>query len=300
MLRNTKSIIRHIRKEWFTSRSKLKTLLKISTQLQRLLLESDFRELYFGINGDMYLQMENGIKLWINLSDPDSEYGDGQNLILNQVVKNEVAPTYIMSCLFLESETFIDVGANNGYIYSIQAAKAGIKNVIAYEPNPRILKHLYKNIAINSFTRIIRVRELAISSRDDVSEMSIYNSASSHLMVQQSRSKGSITVQTCKLDSEVVNLNIEGALLMKIDVEGFEWDVLFGARETIMRFRPIVMLEINRKIDVNRGISVESIEKLLDTFGYVHNRIRMSDDYLAYPKERELYIRQKFAPYLDL
>ena len=106
-------------------------------------------------------------------------------------------------------------------------------------------------------------------------------------MVQHTRSKGSITVQTCKLESEEVNFNIEGALLTKIDVEGFEWDVLFGARETIMRFRPIVMLETNRKIDVNRGLSVESIEKLLDSFGYVHNRIRMSDDYLVYPKERE-------------
>jgi FkbM family methyltransferase len=57
---------------------------------------------------------------------------------------------------------------------------------------------------------------------------------------------------------------------IKIDVEGYEGDVLFGARETIETCRPILMIEIEKRHNKN----FLPIFKLLDSYGYVpfHSR----------------------------
>jgi hypothetical protein len=66
--------------------------------------------------------------------------------------------------------------------------------------------------------------------------------------------------------------------LIKIDVEGWENEVLDGALQTIKRFHPVILIEISRNFKETSG-------KLFD-LGYSLFYLNCSDDYLALPSQR--------------
>jgi hypothetical protein len=55
---------------------------------------------------------------------------------------------------------------------------------------------------------------------------------------------------------------------IKIDVEGFEREVIEGAREVIRRHEPIVYFEYLDGYAADRGFSVDSFRELFDAVGY--------------------------------
>ncbi len=67
------------------------------------------------------------------------------------------------------------------------------------------------------------------------------------------------------LDS--IDLNTENIDILKIDVEGYSYQVLDGAKETINKFKPIIQLEILSKKNVYKK-SKEQIIKFLHTLDY--------------------------------
>ncbi len=58
--------------------------------------------------------------------------------------------------------------------------------------------------------------------------------------------------------------------LLKIDVEGMELDVLQGARETIQRDWPVIVIELNKAASANYGGDNNAPRLLLEEWGYEH------------------------------
>lgn len=95
------------------------------------------------------------------------------------------------------------------------------------------------------------------------------------------------------MDGEVV-LSIDGLKLqevafIKIDVEGYEHQVLEGARETIQRARPKLLIEIYPEMMDRQGASPKQIYDLLEDVGYtwevvIGNETEPRWDILASPK----------------
>lgn len=77
----------------------------------------------------------------------------------------------------------------------------------------------------------------------------------------------------CPLDSVPIDVKID---FMKIDVEGFENEVLLGAGELIKRDRPIIFVEVFEK---NRN----AVEKTIHHLGYVLKE-KWGDNYLFLPE----------------
>lgn len=69
------------------------------------------------------------------------------------------------------------------------------------------------------------------------------------------------TVRTIRID----DLNIQNVAFIKIDVEGWEPNVLKGVSETLIRCRPIVMVEYNKDGLKNCGFTVDDIESHFKT-----------------------------------
>ena len=76
--------------------------------------------------------------------------------------------------------------------------------------------------------------------------------------------------------------------LLKIDVEGAELLVIYGSRETIKKFKPIIFYEDNWKkvnsdmtqtLDINEHVLNFNIEDFLISVGYI-NRTRIDDNWL--------------------
>lgn len=72
-------------------------------------------------------------------------------------------------------------------------------------------------------------------------------------------------VQMKTLDSR----ELRGVGLLKIDVEGFEYQVLKGAEETIKRDKPVIIMETDKKFSDRYGVEHGAAEALLIGMDYV-------------------------------
>lgn len=152
-------------------------------------------------------------------------------------------------------ESFIDVGANVGQ-HSIFMSSF-VRKVHAFEPYEPIRKILDANIASNSITNIV-THEVGIGSEDQ--KLVFYAPSGENLGV------GSFVSSTGRSDLNehgelpVVNGDrffrqngINQAELMKIDVEGFERDVIVGLEDTIKMNRPFIVMEFSRSTQESFG-----------------------------------------------
>jgi FkbM family methyltransferase len=146
--------------------------------------------------------------------------------------------------------TFIDVGANVG-IYSVLALSTNpaIK-VLAFEPVEFTANVFYRNIERNfrgKRTDVTLVRSAVSDSVGEVPWVSTKFYGTNHLgspnLVDRNQSRD--RVQTTMLDFFLKDeFEIKGPVFVKVDVEGFEPDVIVGASELIYSKRPTLQLEI--------------------------------------------------------
>lgn len=148
---------------------------------------------------------------------------------------------------FLEAieshDVVLDIGANVGF-YSCLAASRG-KHVISFEPSVRNLNFLYRNLWENKLSRV-EIFPVGVGKRSGLSRVYGFGGISSFVMGwgQAETSKYSL-VPVTTLDAIVAKRFQGQRLLIKVDVEGFELDVLAGATETLNREpRPTWTVEI--------------------------------------------------------
>ena len=105
------------------------------------------------------------------------------------------------------------------------------------------MKLCQANIALNAMPHV-RVEGIGLGAEAGeigFGRASVGNSGADRFMPAGG---GAITVQVITFDSFVAKEQIEHIDLIKIDVEGFEMNVLRGAAECVARFRPVLFLEL--------------------------------------------------------
>ena len=144
---------------------------------------------------------------------------------------------------------FFDVGANIG-LHSLFASKriGSEGKVIAFEPCESTYKRLVENVNLNKPNNIY-VFKLALGDNDCEMDMIKITSDTSKTYIRQvkSNNKDEIIeiVKLTTLDNFIRNNNIKKIDYLKIDVEGFELNVLKGAITTLTNIIPaIIQLEI--------------------------------------------------------
>jgi len=143
----------------------------------------------------------------------------------------------------------IDIGANVGWHTLLMARLVGNGGtVLAVEPNPSVRRDLETNLKLNRFGHVAVIpyaladsEKLVESFGPDANDA---RSGNGHVVSASSTDRRAIIqVETRSLDTIVTTAAIDRVDLIKIDVEGFEWPVLQGARLTIEKFRPHVVFE---------------------------------------------------------
>jgi FkbM family methyltransferase len=155
-----------------------------------------------------------------------------------------------------KGDVFIDIGSNIGLI-SIVASDivTNIGLVCAFEPHPTIFKVLQKNINLNNLENI---HCFNYGLGDVNSEMMLYpnidiNNGASSLIKSNSITEG-IKVNVRRLDNFIVENKIPNPSFVKIDVEGFEFEVLKGMQSLLNSDNPpilIVEYSIERNVAKN-------------------------------------------------
>ncbi len=162
-------------------------------------------------------------------------------------IRKDVVRDYILEMSGHLKGTLIDVGAYIGTHSLIWKGK-----VYAFEPNPYNYRVLAKNFSLNSIEG--RAYPYALGSRSGISMFD----ADYASMVGKISDKGTVSVGVRTLDS----FSFKQISLVKIDVEGSEYDVLMGAAETLRKWRPLVIFEaLTEK-------SYEKVSGFLESLGY--------------------------------
>jgi len=129
----------------------------------------------------------------------------------------------------------IDVGANIGYYALMLARYVGSSEIVCIEPEPANLIELRRNIARNRLSNVTIIPAAAACQSGSASFLTGINGRVVH------GGAGEISVTTFMLDS----LRDRRVGFVKIDVEGFELDVLRGAAGLIREQRPNLFVEVH-------------------------------------------------------
>ena len=137
----------------------------------------------------------------------------------------------------------IDIGANVGF-YSCLAATRG-KQVVAVEPLPRNLEFLYRNLEYNGISNV-EVFPMALSDKSGV--MPLYGHADTASFISGWAGASGVrhvAVPATTLDTIAAERFSGVPLAIKLDVEGFELEVLKGAARTLcLNPKPAWLVEI--------------------------------------------------------
>lgn len=137
---------------------------------------------------------------------------------------------------------FIDVGAHSG-LYGVLAMRSGW-NTIFCEPNPELAGNIKKNISLNQSPHSKgELLSIAIGDSEEAACLNFgdaKDSAISTLLENpfDSRLKHKMEVRQTTLDS----LGLAPSVI-KIDVEGYESQVLKGAIKTLRKYKPTIFME---------------------------------------------------------
>ena len=142
-------------------------------------------------------------------------------------------------------DTVYDVGANIGYVSLSLAKRVGAKGrVVAFEPVPRNVDLLRRNIQDNGLTNI-QLLEVAASDRGGETVIRIAESFSTASLIwhQDNPSALEVVIKTVAIDDLVEAGELSEPTFVKIDVEGAEGKVLRGMHRTLANAAPVVFVE---------------------------------------------------------
>jgi FkbM family methyltransferase len=152
-----------------------------------------------------------------------------------------------------KGDTFIDIGANNGYFSLMASILVGSTGkVYAFEPTPDSFKRLQTNVHINKFKNI-KLFECALGDKVGKIKLNISKKEDGQNSIADIvDKKESIVVQIKKLDDILKGNRVN---LIKIDVEGYEKEVFRGAIKTIKNNRNIkIVFENNPELMILRSL----------------------------------------------
>ena len=191
----------------------------------------------------------------------------------------EIRETRLVRRLLRRGDTFVDVGANIGWFTLVAARCVGQQGrVIAFEPSSSVFAQLARNVALNSAPNVVLER-LALSHSCGTALLSNAapdNGGTRHITLGDRRPEdvAGEPVATMTLDAYVETAGLKRIRLIKIDVEGAEFDVLSGMRSALKRQAcDYVIIEVEDGRLVQEGRSSMELLRFLSECGYTLSSI---------------------------
>jgi FkbM family methyltransferase len=177
----------------------------------------------------------------------------------------------LISISLTEGDVALDIGGNIG-LQSLRMAKYVGKSgkVLAFEPLNYLRKKFLKNIHLNRLKNI-NLYPYALSDQESKMTFSVnehhWNQGTFSLM--QSDNGTTLQEIEVKIADEMVEIiNLQKLTLIKIDVEGFEFNVLKGLSNTIEKFKPRIIFEYDENYWEKNHQSMQACYKFLSNYNY--------------------------------
>lgn len=141
----------------------------------------------------------------------------------------------------------LDVGTNSGEVLLKLAMKAGRDGrIIGFEPNPRTFRKCTRNLALNAFANVA-VHNVGLGRAEGTLRLhspSPSNSGGDRILAEGDGGADAIEIPVTTVDRFAASNALRRLDLIKIDVEGYEMNVLRGAEDTLRTLRPRLFVEV--------------------------------------------------------
>jgi FkbM family methyltransferase len=134
------------------------------------------------------------------------------------------------------SRVIVDLGANIG-VYSLYASwKYPAAKIYAIEPDLDNAKQLMDNVALNGLNTRIAVVRMAVSATEgNVLLFRNPDSSRGHTLARRSEGELGLIVESKSLEELFEAYKIDSCDLLKMDIEGAEYEVLYGCKPEFLR-----------------------------------------------------------------
>lgn len=201
-------------------------------------------------------------------------HNKANSLIQKGKVYEPIAQHTLMIFLFLnklrgKSTVFADLGTNIGLHTFFLKSQCKDLDIIAFEPSPSCCKYLELSIKYNNISGI-RLEKIALS--DTNGSLDFYNwgeESSADSLKNTNRvlnAKPNIIQVPAKRMDDIEDL--PDITVIKMDCEGAEMSILNGAKKTLRKNQPLILLEINPKNKAAFDVKTEDIFSFLSESNY--------------------------------
>ena len=156
----------------------------------------------------------------------------------------------------IKNKSVLDIGCNigNHTLYFLNICNAS--KIHCFEPVENTFSILKKNIEINNLKDRVKLWNVGVGSHKSLGHISHYDENNIGSTTIQEDSSGNIDIIS------IDELNLQDPIgLIKIDVEGFELEVIKGILTTLKKNKPFIMIELRHEFK-------QEIENLLFNIGY--------------------------------
>ena len=161
------------------------------------------------------------------------------------------------------SDFFVDIGANSGS-FTILASSVSGARVEAFEPLRATCDRLLANVKLNAVSDRVTVKKIALGSAKGFVKFSTNLDSMNHVLRDGECEELSVSVPRSTLDAEIET----APQLLKIDVEGFEYEVLSGAPQNLSSSSlQAIIIELNGS-GVPYGHSDDEVATILISAGF--------------------------------
>jgi FkbM family methyltransferase len=187
--------------------------------------------------------------------------GDGiQQTIIRSKTFYEMDILKAMEKYIDQNSVVVDVGSNigNHILYFGKILEA--KKIYGFEPMNDVFNVLKKNLELNELTSKVKIYNIALGSKIGKGTIDYDGSMINNLGATSIKKDENGEFKIEKLDN--VLMNEKNINFIKIDVEGFEIEVLKGASRILQKYRPTIWIESFEE-------NITQVKKILFSSGYI-------------------------------
>ena len=178
--------------------------------------------------------------------------------------------------LDFKGQVVYDLGANIGVLSLFFSRAVGADGfVYAFEPNPDTQRAIKDNFSVNQVSNI-QLFQVAVGDSNGEATLVVHKGqrgrgSMNPPKVKEYHRKGEnvqYAVRTVTLDSFVQEQKMRPPDFIKIDVEGFEYQVLSGAQSMLEQYEPKLFIEMHGPTDAERIKNAQNVYRFLANLGY--------------------------------